>query len=128
MRCGPTSTSSPGRGNLRVTLTYLRRLLEPDRPAGEASFHVRTDASTIRLVASPKLRVDLWEQRRLMAEATAARAAGDVERAIELLAAATSLWRGAPLADLDRIPGYEAEIERVRLLQTTACSTSAGCA
>ena len=109
-----------GSRNLRVTLTYLRRLLEPDRPAGEASFHIRADASSIRLVPSAHLRVDLWEQRRLFAEASAARAAGEVEHAIELLAAATSLLRAAPLSDLDRIPGYEAEVERIRLLQTTS--------
>ena len=91
----PEHDMTAGSRNLRVTLTYLRRLLEPDRPAGEASFHVRADASTIRLVPSPTLRVDLWEQRRLMAEATAARASGDVERSIEVLSTATALWRDA---------------------------------
>lgn len=109
-----------GGRNLRVTLTYLRRLLEPDRTAGEASFHVRADATSIRLVGSPKLRVDLWEHRRLTEEATAVRATGDVRATIELLAAATALWRGAPLTDLDRVPGFEAAIEALRLAQTTS--------
>ena len=63
-----------GNRNLRVTLTYLRRLLEPDRPAGEASYHLRADSDVIRLIASPSLRVDLWDLRRLADEATAARA------------------------------------------------------
>ena len=116
----PELDATAGGRNLRVTLTYLRRLLEPDRTAGEASFHVRADASSIRLVASSKVRVDVWELRRLTADAAAARAAGDAGRAVELLAAATGLWRGAPLTDLDRVPGYDAEIEAIRLLQTSS--------
>lgn len=109
-----------GQRNLRVTLTYLRRVLEPDRPAGEASYHLRADADAVRLVASPALRVDLWDLRRLTGEATAARRAGDVERAAALLDEATRHWRGAPLRDLDRVAGFDAEIEQVRLLQVAS--------
>jgi DNA-binding SARP family transcriptional activator len=116
----PDLDMGAGGRNLRVTLTYLRRLLEPDRETGEPSFHVRADASSIRLVASAKLRVDLWEHRRLLAAVPVLRATGDVEATIELLAEATALWRGAPLTDLDRVPGFEAEIERIRLAQTAS--------
>jgi DNA-binding SARP family transcriptional activator len=114
----PEHDIDAGGRNLRVTLTYLRRLLEPDRPAGEANYHVRTDAVAVRLVRSPHLRVDLWELRRLTSEAAVARAAGHVERAIHLLTEATDLWRGSPLTDLDRIEGFEAAVEEIRLLQT----------
>jgi LuxR family transcriptional regulator, maltose regulon positive regulatory protein len=119
----PDLDVADGARNLRVTLSYLRRLLEPQRPAREASFHLRADTSTIRLFASPKLTVDLWEFRRLTTEAARAREQGDVSGTIERLAAATSLWRGAPLTDLDRVPGFGAEIERIRVQQVTLLLT-----
>lgn len=114
----PDHDLAAGARNLRVTLTYLRRVLEPDRPAGEASFHLRADAATIRLVPSAHLRVDLWDLQRLAREAGAARAGGEIEQAIQLLTEVTRLWRGTPLTDLDRVAGFEGESERVRLLQT----------
>ncbi len=40
----PDHSAAAGARNLRVTLTYLRQLLEPERPSGEASFHLRADA------------------------------------------------------------------------------------
>ena len=36
--------------NLRVTLNYLQRILEPDRPANEPSYFVRTGGDTLALV------------------------------------------------------------------------------
>lgn len=47
--------------NLRITLSRLRLLLEPDRPPGEATYFLRVDRSTIRLARVPALQVDLWE-------------------------------------------------------------------
>lgn len=113
----PDMGAEQGAGNLRATLAHLRRLLEPVRPAGEASFHLRTDATTIQLVASDRLTVDLWELRRLSDGAAAARGEGDTDRAIDLLASATSWWRGAPLPDLDRVEGLDGRREDVRLCQ-----------
>ena len=65
----PDLSARDGARNLRVTLTYLRQLLEPGRPAGEASFHLRADGSTIALHPSEYLVVDLWELRRLRRDA-----------------------------------------------------------
>ena len=115
----PDLDPDAGGRNLRVTLTHLHRLLEPGRAAGEATFHVRADASTIRLVASPRLRVDVWELRRLSAAATIARDAGDVGAAIALLTEAAALSRGTPFVDLDRVAGFDAEVEGLRLLVVT---------
>lgn len=109
-----------GARNLRVTLTYLRRLLEPDRAPGEAGFHLRADATTIRLVPSERLHVDVWELERLTGAAAVARAAGDVETAIARLTEATSFWRGSPLTDLDRVTGFDAAVEAVRLRHVQA--------
>ncbi len=104
-----------GARNLRVTLTYLRQLLEPQRPSGEASFTVRSDATTITLHASEHLVVDLWELQRLTGEAAKGR--GDADRTIAALAAATVLWRGEPLTDLGAVLDQESEVEAIRLLQ-----------
>jgi DNA-binding SARP family transcriptional activator len=113
----PELDAAAGARNLRVTLTYLRQLLEPDRPAGEASFHLRADANSITLLASEHLAVDLWDLRRLQREADLRREQADIDRTISLLDTATSLWRGEPLTDLAAVAGQEHEVERVRLLQ-----------
>jgi LuxR family maltose regulon positive regulatory protein len=86
--------------NLRVTLTHLRRLLEPDRSAGDASFHLRTDRDSIRLMRSPWLEVDLWTFDRLAEQTAQARADGDVDQVASLLETAVALWHGEPLPDL----------------------------
>jgi DNA-binding SARP family transcriptional activator len=116
----PEHDLDAGARNLRVTLTYLRRLLDPDRTPGEASFHLRADATMIRLLPSAHLHVDLWELERLTDQAAAARATGDIDAAIRLLTEATAQWRGSPLTDLDRLAGFDATVEAVRLRQVQA--------
>ncbi|HKE74637.1 MAG TPA: BTAD domain-containing putative transcriptional regulator [Acidimicrobiales bacterium] len=91
------------RGNLRVTLSHLRRLLEPGRPAGDPAYFVRADSEHVRLPEVAGLTVDLWEAQRCLADADAARRAGDVGARADRLGAATARWRGRPLPDLDRV-------------------------
>ena len=100
-----------------MTLTYLRQLLEPGRPTGEASYHLRADGTTISLHPSDHLVVDLWELRRLRRDTEQNRGQGDPGRTIALLGAATAWWRGEPLADLASVAGHEHEIEHVRVMQ-----------
>jgi DNA-binding SARP family transcriptional activator len=102
--------------NMRVTLTHLRRLLEPDRSGGDASYHLRTDGETIRLLPSESLSADLWTFDQLDTRARRARAAGDGDHAAELLGEAVALWRGDPLPDLHdvRDPNAAAEVDRLR--------------
>ena len=102
--------------NMRVTLTHLRRLLEPGRSGGEASYHLRTDGDTIRLLKSEFLSVDLWTLDVLDKRAVQARADGDTDRAAALLADAVALWRGDPLPDLGHVrsPDIEVEADQVR--------------
>jgi LuxR family maltose regulon positive regulatory protein len=103
--------------NLRVTLTHLRRLLEPDRSGGDASYHVRTDGDTIRLLESEFLSVDLWTLDVLDKRADQARADGDIDRAAALLNDAVALWRGDLLPDLHYVssPDIEVEVDQVRI-------------
>lgn len=84
--------------NLRVTMTHLRRLLEPGRAGGEASYCLRSDGDTIRLVRGDMLSVDLWSFQEL----------SDADRLDE----AVALWRGEPLAELMDL--CEAEIAQIR--------------
>ena len=103
--------------NLRVTLTHLRRLLEPDRSGGDASYHLRADGDTIRLLPSEFLSVDLWTLDVLDKRADQARADGDIDRAAALLTEAVALWRGDLLPDLHyvRSPDIEVEVDQVRI-------------
>ncbi|HEU5474710.1 MAG TPA: BTAD domain-containing putative transcriptional regulator [Actinophytocola sp.] len=102
--------------NLRVTLTYLRQLLEPDRSGGDASFHLRTNGDTIRLIPSGSLSVDLWTYNQLAERIDQARADGDNDRAADLLGEAIALWRGDLLPDLRDLcdPDVAIEVDRVR--------------
>jgi DNA-binding SARP family transcriptional activator len=103
--------------NMRVTLTYLRRLLEPDRSGGDASYHLRTDGDMIRLLPSEFLSVDLWTHDALDKQAGQARADGDIDRTVALLNDAVALWRGDPLPDLVQVrsPDVLAEADQVRI-------------
>ncbi|MFS8098674.1 hypothetical protein LFM09_16200 [Lentzea alba] len=84
--------------NLRVTMTHLRRLLEPERAGGEASYCLRSDGDSIRLVRGGLLSVDLWSFHEL----------SDADS----LDQAVALWRGEPLPDL--VDLCEAEIAQIR--------------
>jgi DNA-binding SARP family transcriptional activator len=103
--------------NMRVTLTHLRRLLEPERSGGDASYHLRCDGDAIRLLPSAFLSVDLWTLDSLDKRAVQARADGDIDRTAALLADAVALWRGDPLPDLNyvRSPDIAVEIDQVRI-------------
>jgi DNA-binding SARP family transcriptional activator len=101
--------------NLRVTLTHLRHLLEPDR-AGGASYHLQTVGEELRLVSASALTVDLWTFGQLEAEVRQARLRGDIDRAAELLRTAVELFRGDPLPDLEFVndPDIAGRISQVR--------------
>jgi DNA-binding SARP family transcriptional activator len=105
-------------GNLRVTLSYLRRALEPDRPRGTPSYHLRVDGDTIALRRSAALRVDLDDLRERLAGAPADPAdSGDPDAR---LAAAVGLWRAEPLTDLARLPAFVPDVTEVEMLLTDA--------
>ena len=105
--------------NLRVTLTYLRRLFrEPGLGFSDGSPHaerfVLVDSSSIRLVAYPGLEVDLWQLDANLAMAARARAAGDLTTQSAALTAIVGLWQGEPLIDLAGLEDLAGEVTRVR--------------
>jgi LuxR family maltose regulon positive regulatory protein len=86
--------------NLRVTLTYLQRLLEPERQRGEAPFFVRQRGSMLAIAGSPHLVVDVDEFRSLTERAAEADRRGAHTMALDLYLRATRLSRGPCLADV----------------------------
>ena len=102
-----------------MTLSHLRRLLEPNRAASEACFCVRSDLRRVWLHRAPALVVDLWQLRSRLARARAAREAGDLVTVGIQLAAAHGLWRGRALPDLERIPDVGAAVAEVDALRLT---------
>jgi DNA-binding SARP family transcriptional activator len=115
----PDLDPSAGARNLRVTLSHLRRLLEPERTAAEACFCLRSNPQRVWLHDALALTVDLWQLHSRLARARAAREAGDVVALGIQLGAARSLWRGRALADLERIPGLDAAVAEIGALRLT---------
>ncbi|GAA2123850.1 BTAD domain-containing putative transcriptional regulator [Streptomyces synnematoformans] len=95
-------------GTVRTYVSRLRRALGPDADllrgeAGGYAVHLRAGAQ-----------LDAETATRLAAEADAALAAGEPERARQLRGEALALWDGEPLAGL---PGPYAERQRTRLAE-----------
>ena len=86
--------------NLRVTLTYLQRLLEPDRQRGEAPFFVRQGGNALSVAGAPHLAVDVDMFRSLADLGADADRRGSSAEALDLLTRAVELWRGQCLADV----------------------------
>jgi LuxR family transcriptional regulator, maltose regulon positive regulatory protein len=101
------------RQNLRVTLAYLQRVLQPDRDPGEPPYFLRTDGSYLRLEGGEHLEVDVWALEALLDQGEAADRAAAPADALAAYRSAVPLWRGEPFAD-----GPDAEwvgAERARL-------------
>jgi ATP/maltotriose-dependent transcriptional regulator MalT/DNA-binding SARP family transcriptional activator len=96
----PDLDERSGPNNLRVTLTYLLRLLEPDRAAGEPAYTVRIDGQDVRLVTGSALRIDVDEFEAHMLAARNAEAEGTPSVALDHLLAAVALYRGDLHADI----------------------------
>jgi DNA-binding SARP family transcriptional activator/Tfp pilus assembly protein PilF len=96
---------------LRTYVSRLRRLLEPDRPAGESPRLVISLADGYALRTDTVLS-DLDRFEESVAQAGARHSEGDDEAAVHLLRGALELWEGTPLAGLS---GPHAEAERARL-------------
>jgi DNA-binding SARP family transcriptional activator len=112
----PDFDNATAGGNLRTTLGYLQRVLEPERAAGDAPFHVRGDADAL-LLAEEGVTVDVWEFEQLLDEAADAEAAGAPSLALTAYEQATALWGGEYLVDVyDDWAGPERDRLRARFL------------
>ena len=89
--------------NLRVTLSYLLTVLEPERREGAPSFFVRSEGQTLRLTTLGWLTVDAWVIEEMFDRAIEAEHQGEPSAALDLYRRALRLYRGPYLADA----GYE---------------------
>ena len=108
--------------NLRVTMTYLLRVLEPGRPPREPAYHIRVGGQAVRLVTSEWLRVDVDRFNEHVTPAAQAEADGTPSLALEHNLAAAALYRGEAhegVADADWI-ALEREHFRVRFVAAAA--------
>jgi DNA-binding SARP family transcriptional activator len=86
--------------NLRVTFTYLLKLLEPWRSAGESAFYVRTAGPRVQLVTGDWLRIDVDLFDAHVAAAHRAEADGTPSLALDHHLAAVALYRGELHSDV----------------------------
>src|SRR5690606_16476652 len=85
--------------NLRVTLSYLLAVLEPERREGAPSYFVRSEGQTLRLTTQRWLEVDAWMIEELFDRALDAEQQGEPSAALDLYRQALDLYRGPYLAD-----------------------------
>jgi DNA-binding SARP family transcriptional activator len=90
--------SDPGK-NLRVTLTRLQRVLQPDRAQGEPSYFVRGDGIWLRLGRVDHLDVDTRELDGAFDRAEEAERDQNPGVALAEYEAALPRWQGEPFAD-----------------------------
>jgi DNA-binding SARP family transcriptional activator len=89
----PDLSDAAARRNLRVTLTYLQSVLEPDRLRDEPPFYSRSTKSGSGWPARPTCR-STSASSRLWRDADAATATGDLDAATDEYERALRLWRG----------------------------------
>jgi DNA-binding SARP family transcriptional activator len=109
----PDLSDRAARGNLRVTLAYVLRVLEPDRHEGDAAFFIRQDGAALRLVTD-MLEIDFDDFNAHLDAAAAAETNGAPSVALDSYIAATDLYRGDLLADLPNAAWADIERERCR--------------
>lgn len=85
--------------NLRMTLSYLQALLEPDRLKGAAPWFLRQDSGVLRL-GGTQLHIDAWEAEAALDDADRARADATPSIELQRLLHAVQLWRGDYLEDV----------------------------
>jgi len=99
----PDLDTTGGLRNLRVTLSYLVAVLEPDRKDGTPPFFVRSERTALRLASHGWLTVDARQFDELCDRAAEADRSGEPSAALDLYRRALRLYRGPYLSDA----GYE---------------------
>jgi DNA-binding SARP family transcriptional activator len=82
--------------NLRVTLSHLLRVLEPDRCDRDASFFVRGHGDVLTLVCGDRFDADIWRFDQLWQRASQADKDGAPSIALDAMTQAVTLWRDDP--------------------------------
>jgi DNA-binding SARP family transcriptional activator len=121
----PDLDEPAGANNLRVTLTYLLRLVEPWRSARESSYFIRLDGPSVALVTGDRLRIDLDRFDDHLARAARAETEGVPSIALEHDLAAVELYRGELHDGVADAEWFSLERERAKA-RFVAAATRAG--
>jgi DNA-binding SARP family transcriptional activator/DNA-binding CsgD family transcriptional regulator len=95
----PELSRTAAANNLRVTLTHIRNLLEPDRDAGAPSFFLPQSGEVVTLRLGDGLSLDAMRFAATVDQAESADRAGDPAAALARYEDAIALYRGDYLAD-----------------------------
>jgi predicted ATPase/DNA-binding SARP family transcriptional activator len=104
---------------VQMYVSELRKLLEPEAPAGEAWHLLQTRAPGYMLQIEPD-QLDAHRFARLTDAGRRALDDGRPSEAVALLDEALALWRGPPLADVADRPFAQAEAARLEELRLAA--------
>jgi DNA-binding SARP family transcriptional activator len=96
--------------NLRTTLNYVHKLLEPRRSSRDATWFVQVDGRNVRL--NPHTEVDVWRFVELLDAAEAEQRAGRTSASLPPLLEALALYQGDLSNDLDH---SWLDLERIHL-------------
>lgn len=86
--------------NLRQTINYAHKALEPERAAGDAPFVLRIHGDLLVLVGAPWVQLDVLQFRELSADASRLRRAGVHSEELAKLEEALAFVRAEPLIDV----------------------------
>src|SRR5207248_33096 len=84
--------------NLRVTLNYLQRVLQPERSPSDPPYFLRSIGPWLSFEGRDRLEVDVWAVDELLDEADRAERSGNPAGALAAYTRALPLWRGEPVA------------------------------
>ena len=101
--------------NLRVTLTYLQRVLEPGRRGSDPPYFLRADGPALDLSVGPWLTIDVHEFDRCLDEAEEADGHASASRALPAYQRALALYRGDFCPSQPDADWAELERDRLRL-------------
>lgn len=100
--------------NLRVTLSYLQNVLDPERTPNLPAWIVRTRGSTLVLHRDEYVDVDVMAFEELGHHAERLEVEGDVYGSLDYRMQAIGLWRGDPFQDTAYEDWIQPEIVRLR--------------
>lgn len=100
--------------NLRVTLSYLQKVLEPDRTRHEMAYHLRSDGASLRFAGRSSWTVDVEEFELLLDAAERDDQRGASAVALGGYLGAIDWYRGPFLSDVDIDGSDEIEQDRLR--------------
>lgn len=106
--------------NLRVTLTYAQRVLEPDRRGSDPPYFLRADGPALELSVGSWLTIDVHEFDRYLGEAEGAECAGSASLALPAYQRALTLYRGDFCISQPDADWAALERDRLRLRYLTA--------